>query len=690
VKPSILIVDDSMTVRMDLRETFESADFSVTVCETIAAARSALAQTTFSLVVLDVMLPDGDGVDFLREIKSATGSPAVPVMLLSDCAEVRHRVRGLQTGADDYVGKPYDAVYLLRRARQLLGQTGSESASSPAKLLIIDGSAASREKSRTLLENAGYRVVTAETSEEGLRMAVAIRPRLIIVDGSSPGGLDGFAVVRRLKEDLALRSIPSVLLVGSEERLGETRALEAGADTVLGKDLAADLLLAHIEKLLRSAKAPSRLPSAYPALPGPKKILAVDDSVTYLQALAGELRQDGYDVSLASSGEEALELLEVQPVDCILLDVLMPGLSGNETCVRIKGREEWRDIPLLMLTGREEHAAMIEGINAGADDYVLKSSDFEVLRARLRAQLRRKQFEDENRRIREELLRREVETAQARAALEVAEIRASMAAELERKNQELETFSYSVSHDLRAPLRAIDGFSQALEEDCGELLDETGRSHLQRIRAAVRRMGLLIDALLHLSRVSRTELRMSAVDLSALARSVAREFEERDPQRKVEFVIAGGIKARGDPTLLRAVLENLLGNAWKFTGKREDARIEFSVETNGGWPVYSVRDDGVGFDMKYAGKLFGPFQRLHGEAEFPGAGIGLATVQRVVRRHGGRVWAESALGRGTAIRFTLGGEEQNGKQDGPAGGGPPCAVAASPGGEADVRDGGDK
>lgn len=249
---------------------------------------------------------------------------------------------------------------------------------------------------------------------------------------------------------------------------------------------------------------------------------------------------------------------------------------------------------------------------------------------------------------------------------------------LQVSNQELESFSYSVSHDLRAPLRAIEGFSQILEEECAGGLDEAGREHLGRILAAARRMGLLIDALLHLSHVSRTELRTSAVDLSVLARSVASELQESDPRRKVECVIAEGVTAKGDATLLRDVLENLLGNAWKFTGKREDARIEFGAATDGGWPVYSVRDNGVGFDMKQAGRLFTPFRRLHDSAEFPGTGIGLATVQRVVRRHGGRVWAESALGRGTAIHFTLGGEEQNGSQDGPAREEPLAPAMAAP------------
>ena len=261
---------------------------------------------------------------------------------------------------------------------------------------------------------------------------------------------------------------------------------------------------------------------------------------------------------------------------------------------------------------------------------------------------------------------------------------------LQVSNRELETFSYSVSHDLRAPLRGIDGFSQALEEDCGERLDEVGRQHLKRIRAAASRMGQLIDALLQLSRVSCTELRMSAVDLSALARSVVGDLRERDPQRKVECAIAEGAKARGDPTLLRAVLENLLGNAWKFTAKREDARIEFGVETSAGWPVYCVRDNGAGFDMKDASKLFGPFQRLHEANEFPGTGIGLATVQRIVRRHSGQVWAESAVGRGTAIHFTLGGEQQNGKPGDPAEASSPGFGGDSPGGEAKAPEKGDQ
>ncbi|MBI3471807.1 MAG: PAS domain S-box protein, partial [Candidatus Solibacter usitatus] len=235
--------------------------------------------------------------------------------------------------------------------------------------------------------------------------------------------------------------------------------------------------------------------------------------------------------------------------------------------------------------------------------------------------------------------------------------------------REMETFSYSVSHDLRAPLRSIDGFSQAIQEDCADKLDESGRHYLERIRAAAQHMGQLIDDLLHLSRVTRKELRMEAVDLSGLAQRIALELREREPGRTVEMVIDEQVKGLGDSHLLTAVLENLLGNAWKFTGKKDQAKIEFGMRADGGRPVYFVRDNGAGFDMKYADKLFGAFQRLHAASDFPGTGVGLATVQRVVQRHGGKVWAEAALGQGTTIYFTLGEGGRNGEQADPAGGG---------------------
>ncbi len=228
-------------------------------------------------------------------------------------------------------------------------------------------------------------------------------------------------------------------------------------------------------------------------------------------------------------------------------------------------------------------------------------------------------------------------------------------AELEAANRELESFAYSVSHDLRAPLRAIDGFVRAVLEDHGARLPPEGQAHLERVRHAAQRMGRLIDDLLMLSRVTRREMVRRPVDLSALAREVASELAEREPGRRMTVRIAPGMRAEGDPSLLRLLLENLLGNAWKYTRPCPDAVIEVGCEQGpgGGGMVYFVRDNGVGFDMRYAERLFAPFQRLHRDDEFEGTGVGLATVQRIVHRHGGRVWAEAEPGRGAIFRFTL-------------------------------------
>jgi light-regulated signal transduction histidine kinase (bacteriophytochrome) len=247
----------------------------------------------------------------------------------------------------------------------------------------------------------------------------------------------------------------------------------------------------------------------------------------------------------------------------------------------------------------------------------------------------------------------ERETAYKVAQMELERMVAERTLELASANQELEAFSYSVAHDLRAPLRRIDGFSQLLLEDYAGKLDAEGSKYLQQIRKSAQEMGRLIDDLLALSRVTRSELRRERVDLTTLARSILARLQKNEPGRKAKLVISAGLSANGDTHLLSVVLENLLGNAWKFTGKRPLARIEVGARQEEGQRVFFVRDNGAGFDMAYAHKLFGPFQRLHSAAEFEGTGIGLATVQRIVRRHGGRVWAEAEVGRGATFYFTL-------------------------------------
>lgn len=228
-----------------------------------------------------------------------------------------------------------------------------------------------------------------------------------------------------------------------------------------------------------------------------------------------------------------------------------------------------------------------------------------------------------------------------------------LTAQLEAANRELEAFSYSVSHDLRAPLRHLDGFSRALREDYADRLDDEGRNLLERVSNAAKRMGRLIDDLLQLSRMSRQEMRREPVDLSRMVEEIADELQMSQPERQVSFRCVPGVTVDGDPHLLQVALANLLGNAWKYTGKGDAVSIELGVMERDGGLVCFVRDNGAGFDMRYADRLFAPFQRLHGADEFEGTGIGLATVQRIIHRHGGQVWAEGEPGKGATFYFTI-------------------------------------
>src|SRR5579863_1990476 len=244
---------------------------------------------------------------------------------------------------------------------------------------------------------------------------------------------------------------------------------------------------------------------------------------------------------------------------------------------------------------------------------------------------------------------------------------AQRTADLDASNQELSSFSYSLSHDLRAPLRAMDGFSYFVLEECGERLDAQGNAYLQRVRAASQRMDKLVDGILELARTARCKIQRVAVDLSGMAEAIARRLQKSERSRDAEFVIAPGLVVSADAALIRIVLENLMENAWKFTSLHPRARIELGAMERQGETVYFVRDDGAGFDMAYATKLFGAFQRLHSPADFEGTGIGLAVVQRIIHRHGGWIWAEGKVQRGATFYFTLpGAAGTEGRQEEPA------------------------
>jgi DNA-binding response OmpR family regulator len=614
---TILVVDDSLTVRMDLTEALEAASLRTVPCATIAEARAALAREDVALVILDVNLPDGDGVELLSELRADPARADLPVVMLSSEAEIKDRIRGLTTGADDFVGKPYDTGFVVARARELARRHAA--APDRPTVLVVDDSPTYRDRLAHALEGAGYHVTTAPDGARGLAAANAQRPTAIVVDGVMPD-LDGAALIRRIRLDPALRTTPCVLLTGSAGAGSELAALDAGADAFVRKEDDLDVILARIGSVVRAGAHAREAASMF----GPKRVLAIGG----LGAMADELRASGYDVVVGRAGHDALEMLAVQDVDCVLVEM---DREGAETCRRIRASGPRRDLPLIVLAPDGDRAATLDGLAAGADDVIARGSPHELIEARVRAQIRRKRFEDEHRRAREQALRSE------------------LADELARKNKELEAFSYSVSHDLRAPLRSISGFSQTVLRDQADKLDERGRDYLRRVVAAAARMGELIDDLLQLSRVTRAELVRAHVDLGEVARAIVGEHARKEPGRAVGFDATGDLGVHADPRLIRVLLDNLVGNAWKFTAHAAAPRIEVGREGE----AFFIRDNGAGFAMEYAGKLFAPFQRLHAETEFPGTGIGLSIAQRIVDRHGGRIWAEGEVGRGATIRFTL-------------------------------------
>jgi two-component system sensor histidine kinase/response regulator len=402
------------------------------------------------------------------------------------------------------------------------------------------------------------------------------------------------------------------------------------------------------------------------AAPGPGakpvKILVVDDQSENLLSAEAVLESLGQEIVRAQSGREALRHLLTDDFAVILLDVMMPDMDGFETAELIRERERSRTTPIIFVTAlgkSDEH--IFRGYDVGAVDYLTKPIVPEILRSKVAVfvELARKNAQLMEHAELLEQKNRELQNANAQlreADQEIGRLNNRLqrrVVELSDLNRELDAFGYTVSHDLRAPMIRIDGFTRALEEHCGHQLDEQAKLYIHRVRSSSQKMCQLVDDLLNFSRVSRLDLRPQFVDLSEMARGIAAELQSREPDRRVDFVIAPRLAVTGDSALLRIVLVNLFENSWKFTRKREAAKIEFGVTYQDGVDAFFLKDDGAGFDPKYREKLFRPFERLHPNAEFEGTGIGLATVERIIRRHGGRVWAEAAVGRGATFYFTI-------------------------------------
>ena len=408
------------------------------------------------------------------------------------------------------------------------------------------------------------------------------------------------------------------------------------------------------------------------------KVLIVDDIETNRKLLRVNLEAEGIETFEATNGLEALAALEHEKADAIISDILMPHMDGYQLCQKVRKDSRFRDLPFIFYTstytspGDEKLA-----LDCGADRYIKKPAPVDVIMSAIRElsdpQWRRpksaapaeeslvmreynealvRKLEERNEKL--ERAREEI----ARANEELERRVEERTAELVAANQELEAFSHSIAHDLRSPIMAIDGFSHILLDECKGKVSNAAVEHLSFISKAASRMNELTSDLLRLARASRTEMVCETVDLSGLALAIFRDRCEAHPDRQVHGVVAPGITAYADKALLRIALENLLDNAWKFTSKTDDAHIEVGLAAGERERVYFVRDNGAGFDMAAAAKLFGTFERLHSTAEFPGTGIGLATVQRIVRRHGGDIRAEGAKDHGATFYFTLGAEDR--------------------------------
>jgi two-component system, sensor histidine kinase and response regulator len=369
-------------------------------------------------------------------------------------------------------------------------------------------------------------------------------------------------------------------------------------------------------------------------MPDPVNILLVDDKPQNLSVLESILDSPDYRLTKAESAQEALVALFATDFALIVLDVQMPETSGFELAQIIKERKRTRDIPIIFVTAHyaeDEH--VLSGYSAGAVDYLTKPVNPAILKSKVA--------------IFAELHRKTKALNESNAALQ------SRNQELLAANRELEAFSYTVSHDLRAPLRHVSGFIQALRERAEENLDAEARRYLDKVENAASDMGKLIDHLLAFSRMGRAELRVASVDMNELLQRARDELQPEIQGRHIEWCLAKLPKVQADASLMRQVWTNLLSNAVKYTRPRDPARIEVGCEDSPREFVFFVRDNGVGFDMKYADKLFGVFQRLHRAQEFEGTGIGLANVRRIITRHGGQTWAEGKLNAGTTISFTL-------------------------------------
>jgi PAS domain S-box-containing protein len=621
----LLLVEDNPPDARLIREMLKEAPpgmFDLTLADRLDRALEAVRLDPPDVALMDLGLPDSSGLATLMAAQGA--HPGLPIVVLTGLNDQAFAVEAVRAGAQDYLVKGrINGEVLVRTLHHAV-----------ERQRVRHQLRESEARKRAILESALDAIITIDHTGRILEFNPAAERifghRADDVLGREMAEL----IVPPARRGSHRRGMTHYLLTGEGPVLG--RRIEMSALRADGTEFPIELAVTRVGMesppvftgFIRDVSERKRAEAARLAAEAKFRKLVE-------QALVGTyIIQDGRFAYVNPAMLEILGYPEQEMISRPVLDFIAEpdrALALENVRRRLAGEIESVRYQLRML--RKDGGEVHVEVHGSRSEYDGRPA----ILGTLLDITERKLAEERTKQLNEELERRVRERT----------------AQLEAANKELESFSYSVSHDLRAPLRGIDGFSRVLLESYAGKLDARGQDYLQRVRAGSQRMSRLIDDLIELARWTRSTMTRTSVDLSAIAQSVVADLRQADPERKVEVVIAPELRAEGDPTLLRVALMNLLGNAWKFTGKQPEARIEVGRTTHGGVPAWFVRDNGAGFDMAYAGKLFGAFQRLHGQKEFEGTGIGLATVQRVIARHGGRIWAEGAPGRGATFYFTL-------------------------------------
>ncbi len=656
-KPVILVVDDQPQ-NIELLEAYlVPQGYEIVKAANGEEALGKLSDNQIDLILLDVKMPGMDGFEVTRRVRQDDKKRLLPIILVTVLREMEDRVKGIEAGCNDFISYPVDKIELLARVRSLLKVKAYNDLMTNYRKELESGVTKKTEELKHALENLQQDVTERREMEENIKKL-------------------------SLRQQALLAAIPDIIMEVDTHKIytwANKAGIEFFGDDVIGKE--ADFYFVReqniydiVQPIFDGNKDIIYVESWQKRKDGKERLLAwwchmlkdAQGNVTGALSSGRDITDQKKLEDLVEKEREELKLIiDSSPIIVFYKDREGRFIRINKTFAEVLDRPEENFVgktvfdlysprtaqnmadndqdvfqsrrPKLNIVEQYESASGTRW--AQTDKIPILDKDGMPIGLIGFAQdiTERKLAEKEIKRLNEELEQRVIERT----------------TQMEAINKELETFSYSVSHDLRAPLRSIDGFSHALLQDYQGKLDATGKNYLERICKATQHMGDLIDDLLKLSRVTQSEFNYQSIDLSKMVQSISDTFQKNNPNNNVKMTIQKGIVIQGDPHSMQIALTNLIDNAWKFTGKQKHPRIEFGATLKENEKIFFIRDNGVGFDMSYVGKLFGAFQRLHTMDEFVGTGIGLATVQRIIRRHGGKIWAEGKVGKGATFYFTL-------------------------------------